>query len=197
MFLSASTHSCHILSSVDATKVARSLGSRTDNEHTRMDASRKLAGEEIEGMKNEGLLESASMPGPPPPTRWATASEPVPATDSGECAPIEPYTAHMPEPVPAPVPIVVAAPAASHHTDEWPKLEEFRQTHPLVRGVGLVVAAPIVVAGAIIVAFGTALYGAGEILVGLGDVVTGGPLKKHVARKVSSGIRKWRSRPAA
>ena len=167
-----------------------------------MDASQKLPGEEVVASKQSEGCDSEVVgftPAVPLPAQWADRPLPAPESEAEECASPPVHSSPMPEPHPVvPTPIIVAAPpAASRHSEEWPKLEEFRQTHPLVKGVGMVAAAPIIVAGAVLVAFGTACYGVGEILVGIGDVVTGGPLKKTIASKVSRRMRAWRSRQNA
>lgn len=59
--------------------------------------------------------------------------------------------------------------------EEWEKADEEKRdfmAHPLLKGLGTLLAAPFVIAG-------TVLGGAGQLLVGLADVLTLGPFRRR------------------
>lgn len=54
-----------------------------------------------------------------------------------------------------------------------------RMIHPLLQGLGIILIAPLALAGVGIFAAGAVVYGSGKLLVGLGDVITLGQLRRY------------------
>ncbi len=77
------------------------------------------------------------------------------------------------------IPEPQAVPAAAEETK---KKKKGRKMHPFVKGVVILTAGPLVLAGVCVGAVGGFIYGTGQIIVGVGDILTGGPLKKTMKR---------------
>ncbi|CAL1712111.1 unnamed protein product [Somion occarium] len=55
--------------------------------------------------------------------------------------------------------------------------EREEMTHPIAKGLAMLLVAPFVMAGGVVFAAGAILYGAGMVFVGLGDALTFGRLR--------------------
>ncbi|CAL1712113.1 unnamed protein product [Somion occarium] len=69
-----------------------------------------------------------------------------------------------------------------HNADTWEKGDtrtRKRMIHPLLQGLGIILIAPLALAGVGIFAAGAVVYGSGKLLVGLGDVITLGQLRRY------------------